>query len=175
VTTLTGSAIQLPASGKVFVEVGYRGTDDEASGAGEIGFYFSEQRPAQVGSPLQISAPPVMVAAGKTRERVRTEMTIKAATAVTALWPNPGEGATSVEVSAMRPDGVAEPLLWLNNYRPDWPSSYVFKEPVSLPAGTRLIVTTFYDNAGTAPLKAQPSLSVTTTTVPSRPAASPGR
>jgi len=66
---------------------------------------------------------------------------------------------------------VVEPLLWLKDYRADWPSSYVFKEPVSLPAGTRLVVTTYYDNTGSSALRAQPSVSVTA--VPSRPVASP--
>jgi len=156
-----GVAIQLPAGGKVAVEIGYRGTFEEASGAGELGFYFSADKPAQVATPLEISAAPVTVSAGKLRERVRTEFTLKAATTAAALWPSLGAGAASVEVIALRPDGVVEPLLWLKDYRPDWPSSYVFKEPVTLPAGTRLTVTAYYDNTGTTPLRAQPALSVT--------------
>ena len=166
-----GVAIQLPAGGKVAIEIGYRGTTEEASGAGELGLYFADGKPAQVASPLEINAAPVTVAAGKRRERVRTEYTLKSATTASALWPNVGVGATSVEVTAIRPDGVVEPLLWLKDYRSDWPSSYVFKEPIALPAGTRLAVTAYYDNAGDAPLRARPSLSVTAFP-PSRPPAS---
>ena len=143
------------------VEIGYRGTTEEAQGAGELGFYFAADKPAQVASALEISAAPVTVAAGKTRERIRTEFTLKSATTAAALWPNVGAGATSVEVTAIRPDGVVEPMLWLKDYRPDWPSSYVFRQPVTLPAGTRLALTTYYDNAGDAPLRARPSLSIT--------------
>ena len=162
VTTMpAGVAIQLPAGGKVAVEVGYRGATEDASGAGELGLYFAEARPAQVASPLEISAAAVTVAAGASRQRVRTEFTLKSATAAAALWPSLGAGATSVEVIALRPDGVVEPLLWLKDYRPDWPSSYVFKEPVTLPAGTRLTVTAYYDNAAGTPLRARPALSVT--------------
>ena len=154
-------AIQLPAGGKVAIEIGYRGTEEDAVGAGELGLYFSASKPAQVALPLEINAKPVSVAAGQTGERVRTEFTIKSATSAAALWPRLGVGATSVEVTAIRPDGVVEPLLWLKDYRADWPSSYVFKHPVALPAGTRLAVTAYYDNTGDAPLRAQPSLSVT--------------
>ena len=178
-----GVAIQLPAGGKVAIEIGYRGTTEDARGAGELGLYFAADKPAQVAAPLEISAPPVTVAAGKTRERIRTEFTLKTATTAAAIWPNVGAGATSVEVTALRPDGVVEPLLWLKSYRPDWPSSYVFKEPVTLPAGTRLAVTAYYDNPGDSPLRARPSLSVTAfpsrsrvaTAPPSRPPASPAR
>ncbi len=163
-----GVSIQLPAGGKVAIEIGYRGTSEQASGAGELGFYFSADKPAQVATPLEISAAPTTLPAGKSRERLRTEIVLKSATTAAALWPNLGAGATSVEVTAIRPDGVVEPLLWLKNYRADWPSSYVFKQPVTLAAGTRLTVTAYYDNAGTTPLRAQPSLSITAFP-PSRP------
>ena len=165
------TAIQLPAGGKVAVEIGYRGTDEDAVGAGELGLYFSADKPAQVASGLEISAAPVSVAAGKTRERVRTELILKTATGAAALWPSLGAGATSVEVTAMRPDGVVEPLLWLKDFRADWPSPYVFKEPVTLPAGTRLVVTAYYDNTGSSVLRAQPAVSVSVVP-PSRPPAS---
>ncbi len=165
-----GVGIQLPAKGKLAVEIGYRGTEESVSGAADLGLYFSETRPSQVATPLEISAAPITVAPGKTRERVRTETVLKAPTTASALWPRLGAGAKSVEVTAIRPDGVVEPLLWLKDYRPEWPSSYVFREPVTLPAGTRLIVTAYYDNATDAALQARPSLSVMAFP-PSRPPA----
>jgi hypothetical protein len=156
-----GVGIRLPAKARLAVEVGYRGTEEPVSGAAELGLYFSEKRPPQAAMPLEISAPPITVAAGKTREKIRTETVLKAATTASALWPRLGAGAKSVEVTAIKPDGVVEPLLWLKNYRPDWPSSYVFREPVSLPAGTRVIVTAYYDNVTDKALQARPALSVT--------------
>jgi len=156
-----GVGIQLPAKARLAVEIGYRGTEEPVSGGAELGLYFSEKRPPQAAMPLEISAPPIMVAAGKTREKVRTETVLKTAMTASALWPRLGAGAKSVEVTAIKPDGVVEPLLWLKNYRPDWPSSYVFREPITLPAGTRVIVTAYYDNATDAALQARPALSVT--------------
>jgi len=156
-----GVGIQLPAKARLVVEIGYRGTEEPVSGAAELGLYFSAKRPPQAAMPLEISAAPISVAPGKTREKVRTETVLKTATTASALWPRLGAGAKSVEVTAIKPDGVVEPLLWLKNYRPDWPSSYVFREPVTLPAGTRVIMTAYYDNVTNAALQARPSLSVT--------------
>jgi hypothetical protein len=51
--------------------------------------------------------------------------------------------------------------LWLNKYHVEWPTSYVLKEPVALPAGTRLLVTTYYDNTTETALDARPALYVT--------------
>ena len=166
-----GSAVQLPAGGKLAIEVGYRGSPDgDFTGAADLGLYFAEQRPSHIASAIEIAAPAVSVAAGKKGERVRTETTIKSATNAAALWPKLGPGAKSFEVTAIRPDGTVEPMLWLNNYRVEWPTSYVLKEPVSLPAGTRLVMTAFYDNATDAALQARPSLHVTAVP-PSRPPA----
>jgi len=54
-----------------------------------------------------------------------------------------------------------EPMLWMNNYRAEWPAPYILKEPMSLPAGTRLVMTAYYDNTTAAVLAAKPSLTIT--------------
>jgi hypothetical protein len=166
-TMPSGAAVQLPAGGKLAIEIGYRGNQDgEFPGSADLGLYFSAQKPERTVSAIEIAAPPRNVAAGKTRERVRAETTLKAATTAVSLWPKLGSGARTFEVTAIRPDGVVEPMLWLNNYRAEWPTSYILKEPVTLPAGTRLVMTAFYDNAGEAALAARPALHVVT--VPAR-------
>ena len=88
-----GVGIQLPAKAKLAVEIGYRGTEEPVSGAAELGLYFSEKRPSQAAMPLEISAAPITLAPGKTREKVRTETVLKTATTTSALWPRLGAGA----------------------------------------------------------------------------------
>lgn len=163
-------AAQLPAAGKLTVEIGYRGNMEDGSGAGEIGLYFSDERPSQVPTAIEIAAAAVNVAPGKTAERIRATTTLKAAATASALWPRLGPGAKSVEVTAIHPDGTVEPMLWLNNYRAEWPTSYILKEPVPLRAGTRLVMTAYYDNTTAAALAARPAVSVTALP-PSRPTA----
>jgi hypothetical protein len=45
------------------------------------------------------------------------------------------------EVSAILPDGSIEHLLWIREKQANWKQPYVFREPVELPAGTKLQVT----------------------------------
>ena len=166
-----GSAVQLPAGGKLAIEIGYRGNQDgDFPGSADLGLYFAEQKPAQSAAAIELVPPAVSIAAGKKGERVRAETTIKAATNAAVLWPRLGAGARTFEVTAIRPDGTVEPMLWLNNYRAEWPTSYLLKEPVALPAGTRLVMTAFYDNGGDAALQARPALHVVTVPA-SRPSA----
>ena len=85
-----------------------------------------------------------------------------------------GAGGKSLELTAILPDGQVEPMLWLKYFRPEWPSPYVLKEPITLPAGTRLIVTAYYDNDGSTALQARPAVAVTAWS-PSLPPAAPAR
>jgi len=47
---------------------------------------------------------------------------------------------SSMEVTAYKPDGEVEHLIWLRNYREEWTRTYWFRDPVRLPAGTRIVV-----------------------------------
>ena len=165
---------ELNADTRLTVEIGYRGNPDgDGSGAGELGFYFWV-KPAQSPGHMSVTPAATPVAPNKTSERVRGEITIKAAVNVTALWPKLGAGAKSFEATALRPDGTVEPMLWLNNYRAEWPTAYIPKEAIALPAGTRLVMTAYYDNADTKALLAAPALHLVTVPA-SRPPATLGR
>ena len=161
-----GSGVQLPAAAKLTVEIGYRGNMDPAPGDAEIGLYFAEKPPAQAATTIEITPPAVTMPAAKKNERIRAEVALKTAQTVSAFWPKLGAGAKTVEVTAIRPDGSVEPMLWVNSYRPEWPAPYILKDPIALPAGTRLVMTAYYDNATEAALSVKPALSVTA--MPSR-------
>lgn len=168
-----GSGVQLPAGAKLTVEIGFKGNLEagEVSGASELGLYFFDKAPAQSAQSIDIAAASsVNVAPGKVGERMRAETTVKAATTISAIWPRLGAGGRSVEVTAIRPDGVVEPMLWVNAYRPDWPTSYILKDPVSLPAGSRVVMTAYYDNKTDAAIAAKPAVAITALS-PARPSA----
>jgi len=72
--------------------------------------------------------------------------------------------AHSLEVKATRPDGSSDVLLWIRDYHPEWPTPYVFREPVALPQGSTLSATARVDGAASG-------LAVTLTTIDGRVAA----
>lgn len=159
-----GAGVELPIDAKLTVEIGYKGNPEvgEVPGASELGLYFLEKPPAQTAQSIDITtASPTSIAAGKTGERLRAETAVKAAVTVTSLWPKLGPGARSIEITAIKPDGIVDPMVWVNNYRAEWPSPYILKEPVSLPAGTRLVMTAYYDNKTDAAIAAKPAVSIT--------------
>ena len=50
-------------------------------------------------------------------------------------------------VTATFPDGTKRDLVWAKPYEFNWQTSYVFKEPIPFPKGTRIDVTAYYDNS----------------------------
>ena len=68
-----------------------------------------------------------------------------------ALRPEITAGLTAIEVSARQPDGGTEILLFAKDPPIDWPTPYIFKDPVFLPAGTRLSAIAAYANDSAPP------------------------
>jgi hypothetical protein len=150
-----GIAHQLPASAKIVVEIGYSGAEEAVTDASELGLYF-DQNAATATAGLQLTAESVSVAPGSSAQRVRTETTLASDIGALAFWPSPGAGARSIEITATTPDGLQTPLLWIKDYRPEWQSPYVLAAPLKLQRGTRLTMTSYFDNAGDKPVPARP-------------------
>jgi hypothetical protein len=56
-----------------------------------------------------------------------------------------------IKITATLPDGTTRPLLWIRDWDFNWREYYVFREPVALPAGTRVELLAFYDNSAKNP------------------------
>jgi hypothetical protein len=146
VTLPAGHGYRLAPGARLAVEIGYNGTDEAVTDRSEVGIYY-ETGTGPVIEPMKLAAPAAQLAAGVTAHRVRSDTTLAAPTSALALWPSPSDTARSIEVTATTPDGVSMPLLWIKDYRPEWRSAYFLTRPVTLPRGTKLAMTTYFDNS----------------------------
>jgi hypothetical protein len=81
---------------------------------------------------------------------VNGRLELKRAIQLVAIRPAQVPSGASLQVTARWPDGSVEPLLWLYNYQPRFPQTYVYREPIALPSGT--VVEVSPPNAGTVAL-----------------------
>ncbi len=65
--------------------------------------------------------------------------------------------AREMKATATLPDGSTQPLLWIKDWDFNWQDSYVYKEPFTLPKGTRIDVTLTYDNSADNPAQSDQS------------------
>jgi hypothetical protein len=163
-----GVSYRAPARARIVVDIGYVGADEAVTDKSELGLYFDTAATASEAKTSSITAKPVALPAGAAAHRVRAETRLTVPASVVALFPEPGPTARSIEVNAIAPDGVVTPLLWVKDYRPEWQTPYLLSRPVALAAGTRLLMTTYFDNAGDAPATVAPKTFVLTTPATAR-------
>ncbi len=137
----------LPAKASIALKVRYRKSGEAATDRSAIGLYFAKEEHVSPVREISIAAPLTTVPAGAENQRVRATWQVREQTEAVAVRPLPFPLGKSVEVTAWRPDGTAEVLILVEGYRYDWQPVYYFKNPVALPAGTRVEVTAYLDNS----------------------------
>jgi hypothetical protein len=120
-----GTAYRLPAGSHIVAEIHYRGAKERVVEQGTLGLFFADQPATDLISDVVLD----------------NKKTLAADTYVVALRPEIQPGVKSIEVSARKPDGGTEVLLFAKDIPVDWPTPYILKEPVRLPRGTVLSVT----------------------------------
>jgi hypothetical protein len=135
-----GSAWRLPAGSHIVAEI-LSGNTKANANQGTLGLFFADQP-----SPKPVLD--LVLEAKSETKRIRAVTRLAADTDALALRVESGTGMQSVEVSARKPDGTTEVMLFEKNIRPDWPTPYIFKKPVLLPRGSDLSVVAYYANSG---------------------------
>ncbi|MEO8126314.1 MAG: cytochrome c [Bryobacteraceae bacterium] len=101
---------------------------------------------APEGDPSLLPAKPVIHPSALSARHgvtIHGNLTLKAPMALEAIRPL--TPSASAQITARRPDGAIEPLLWLYNYKPDWKQTFVYRGPVQLPKGTVIEMTSPLD------------------------------
>jgi hypothetical protein len=144
-----GASFRLPAGARVAAEIHYRGTTGTVIDRGTIGLTFADERATREISDLVLESADRYVRRGpswsaKTRARLTDD------TYIWALQPRFAPGLTSIQVSARKPDGRTDTLLFARDMSTEWPSPYLLDRPVLLPKGTELRVSAHYANEPSA-------------------------
>jgi hypothetical protein len=117
-----GAAFQLPAGAHIV---------SDTADAGTLGLFLADKPTPNAIADLVVNA----------------KTTLATDIHAVALRLEISKEVKSVEVSTRRPDGGTDVLLFAKDFQPDWPTPYIFKEPVLLKRGSVLSITA---NGGTA-------------------------
>jgi peroxiredoxin len=93
------------------------------------------------------------------REMAEREMTKDAV--IYSLLPHAHFRGKAMQFSVIYPDGTEELLLNVPNYDFNWQTTYELDEPKYIPAGTKIVHTTWWDNSAQNPANPDPSIEVT--------------
>ncbi len=144
-----GLAFQVPDASELVVRIHYRKTwqyeRQTMTDQSTLGLYFAEPAAKNV-QVLRASTPDVRgsdLVPGFSRT---FSTTVNDDVQAVAVYAEPDLADVNVRAVAVRPDGSREELIAFRP-RADWIRRYWFREPISLPRGTRLEVVATFDTA----------------------------
>jgi hypothetical protein len=146
-----GSAYRLPAGAHIAAEIHYQSAEALVTERGTLGLFLADTPPSRVVRDVVLESKGTVPARAMAK-RFRAETVLAADTSALAVWPVISDGLRTIELSARTPDGGTQVLLFARDISMDWPTPFVFKEPVRLRRGSVLVATAYYDNPTPEPL-----------------------
>jgi hypothetical protein len=146
-----GAGKLVPAGSIIRFQIHYSnqtlGGDAVEKDKSSIGLVFAKEPPQKLMTTNSVGNIFFKIPAGADNHRVTACRTIKRDTTIYALMPHMHLRGKAMEYKVFYPNGKSEILLNVPNYDFGWQTNYILKEPKRLPAGTKIMVTGYFDNS----------------------------
>ena len=126
----------------------------------KLGLYFADEPPANYLRQTVVVDPTIRIPANNARHQEEAYLTFDRDALLHSLVPHSHYRGIASHFELRRPDGSSEMLLSVPNYDFNWQRTYEFAEPVAVPAGSKLVHRTVYDNSARNPGNPDPSREV---------------
>jgi hypothetical protein len=152
----------IPAGGAIGFQNHYTPFGKDVVAADKIALYFYKdgEKPKLVMRNGTITDGGITIPAGAARHREVAYTTFPKDALLYSAFPHAHYRGHASDVTLQYPDGKQKLLLSLPKYNFNWQRHYEFKEPIKVPAGSKLIVSYTYDNSKRNPANPDPSKEV---------------
>lgn len=146
-----GTGIVLPKGATVVAQVHYHKSGKPETDRTTIGVYFAKSPVTKRVDILPVANFFLQIPPGAERHEVKAFGGFATDVHALAVMPHMHLLGREMKVTATLPDGKEQPLVWIKDWDFNWQDTYWFKNPVALPKGTRVNVTSYYDNSAKNP------------------------
>jgi hypothetical protein len=153
-----GTALRLAPGGIIELQMHYTANGKAGTDRTKVGMIFAATPPAHELRPAQFLNATLAIPAGAANHRVDTEVGFLQDVTLWGVFPHTHVRGKRWEYTVALPDGTLKPLLSVPRYDFNWQTYYMFKEPIVLPKGSRILSSAWYDNSDRNP--ANPNASV---------------
>jgi hypothetical protein len=158
---LPDGAKQIRAGSDIVFEMHYSPNGKEVTDYSELGIYLADAPPSERVLAIDtLRDLDLAISPGAPDCVSRASMTLAQPVRLVSLQPHMHRRGKSMEVSAVYPDGRTRLLISVPRYDFNWQTTYVLREPLLLPAGTKLESVAHFDNSVNNPANPDPSLLV---------------
>jgi hypothetical protein len=158
---LDNGAKLIKAGSDLVFELHYNPNGKAVVDHSELGLYFSKSEPEKrvlaidTLRDLDLSIPP-----GAADYISQASVTLARPVQLISVQPHMHVRGKSMCVQAIYPDGRTETLVNVPRYDFNWQTTYAFRDPINLPAGTTLQSKAGFDNSGNNPNNPDPKATV---------------
>jgi hypothetical protein len=146
-----GTAKKVPAGSMLVFQMHYSSYGGKFEGIQgdrtRLGLHFTSKPPERSLKTVGIQNHYFKLPAGDGNHEVTACYTFDADVSLTSYMPHMHLRGKDMKYDVIYPDGRQETLLWVPKFSFNWQTMYYLKKPVSIPKGTKFIVTAHFDNS----------------------------
>jgi len=142
-----GVGVALRKGSALILRMHYAPSGKPETDQSEVGIYFSRSPISNTAGSIGLNVVNLNIPPGESKHRVTTFLTLPVDVTLLGIGPHMHLLGREMKVTATKPDGTVEPLIWVRDWDWNWQGQYRFAESIRLPRGTRLELEAIYDNS----------------------------
>jgi hypothetical protein len=142
-----GTAMRLPKGYSLVFQMHYTTYGKPTTDRSKVALKFATTTPSIVLNSATLINGSLAIPPGVPLHQVDAEVTINREIMLYSLVPHTHVRGKKWHYEAIYPDGRKEVILSVPKYDFNWQHEYVFDKPLTIPAGTRIHATAWYDNS----------------------------
>lgn len=146
-----GTAFKIDPGTDIILQIHYNKNGKVEKDLTEVAVYLADAKVEDEVKIAWIANPLIRIKANDASAEFRQVLTMPAAVRVYSVMPHMHMLGKAMKCTAIYPDGSSKVLIDVKDWDFNWQLIYAFKEPVDLPAGTKLKVEAVYDNTADNP------------------------
>jgi peroxiredoxin len=146
-----GIAVRIPKGAKLVLQVHYHKTGKPEEDQSSVAIYWTKSPVKQVLKTFPIGNVTFALQPNVANQVVKAGITLPFSVTLRQVLPHMHMLGTEMKVTARLPDGTEKSIIYIKDWDFNWQMNYRYKEPVSLPKGTKLSLVATYDNTITNP------------------------
>ncbi len=159
-TTLPGQARLIKAGTDLIFQMHYTANGKETADRSQVGIVFAKDPPKERVINTFVYNPNLHIPPMAANHPVKATVTVHEQVKLQSMFPHMHVRGKAMEYKAIYPTGETQTLLSVPRYDFNWQLTYLLKDPIVLPKGTKLEITAWYDNSPNNPNNPDPKQDV---------------
>lgn len=146
-----GVAVKIPAGARLVMQVHYHKNGAPQTDRTRLALYFARGTVNQLMQTAPLLNWAFALEPGNAHQEVHAHLTLPFDVHARTVFPHMHLLGREMRATATLPDGTLRPLIAVTDWDFNWQETYVYREPIALPKGTRIDLTAVYDNSDRNP------------------------